>query len=155
MVRPRRIHPRISTNVNVEYEEFERFHPDKILNLSAGGAFILTPKPLPLKRHFCFKFTLPELPQKPFRACASVVWSPGKADGSHHPMGMGIEFDFADRDNLRLLDQYVTVQMALRNVDTRIGKELPTHLRSELPDPKKDAFQIEATDLLEPAELPL
>src|SRR5207249_4135305 len=106
------------------------------LNLSAGGAFILTPKPLPLRRHFCIKFILPEIPDEPVRAFASVVWTPAQSKSNKHPMGMGVEFEFSEPRLIHFLDQYVTVQSGLRSLDSRIGKELPIHLRSELTSPK-------------------
>jgi type IV pilus assembly protein PilZ len=145
MRKARRIHERIPMNVLVDYEDFERFHPDRLLNLSAGGAFILTPRPLPVNRQLTFRISLPELPGIRLKVHGSVVWSPISSrdrTAARHPMGMGVEFDATDRDLLRLLDQYVTVNSGLRNLDTRIGRELPPHLWAELPKPNGDLIDI-------------
>ncbi|MFH1018882.1 MAG: PilZ domain-containing protein [Pseudomonadota bacterium] len=134
MRKSQRAHERLPINAPVEYEGFERFHPDRISNISAGGAYIVTAKPLPINKLVTLTFSLPDLPNSRIRATGTVVWTPqtSSGTGARHPMGMGIEFDDSNRDLLRLLDQYVTVSSGLRSVDTRIGFELPAHLRSAL-----------------------
>ncbi len=148
MSKARRVHDRIPISAPVEYEGFERFHPDRILNLSAGGAFIATARPLPIHRHVSFFFSLPNLPKSRIKASGSVVWTPqtSSGTGARHPMGMGIEFDPADRDLFHLLDQYVTVISGLRSVDTRIGPELPLHVRSKLPSLNEVSLHVDIPD---------
>jgi uncharacterized protein (TIGR02266 family) len=146
---PQRSHERLSINVPLEYEGFERFYPDRTLNVSAGGVFIMTPRPIPRGQRVCFGFELPDLRAR-IRTCGSVVWTPGpklKGSGARHPMGMAVQFDKSDVKTVELIKQYVTVESALRSLDTRIGKELPIHLRLQLPVPEGEPEEVTFSDI--------
>lgn len=135
---------RIPFRARIEYDGIELFHPDWSLNLSIGGLFILTTKPLPAGETLLVEFEIPEL-RKIIKIEGKVVWTPTprSADsGKSHPQGMAIAFDSIDPDLKRILDQYVTVSFELSSVDTRIGKELPSHVRKELPDPGHSETEI-------------
>ena len=108
---PRRRSRRIPLNVAVEYEGFERFHPDRTLNLASGGLFILSRHPLPLGRTVTLRFELPDLNLE-IRVSGRVIWTPAQATGSgrHHPMGMAVRFDDEDAVLRRLLETYVEVE---------------------------------------------
>ena len=149
MPKAHRNYARLPVSLPVEYDDFERFHPDRLLNLSAGGAFILTPKPFPLGKQLTFRFHLPEISSSPIRAEGTVVWTPKTSNssvGNRHPVGMGIEFIELDEDVYHLIDQYVTVTSGLKNLDTRIGRELPAHILSSLPNPSRDAVHVRLED---------
>jgi len=136
----RRIAPRIALNVQVEYEGFERFNPDRTLNLGPGGVFVVTPKPLPIGKAVAIRLELPEL-AKNITARGTVTWTPARSS-KRHPSGMAIRFDHNDVETLRLIDEYVTVETGLRTVDKRVGNELPGHIRKELSPVDGDAMVI-------------
>lgn len=134
----------MSFRVPLDYVGFERFHPDWTLNLSVNGIFVLTSKPLPVGLKLSLRFELPEL-SEPMEAVGHVAWSPGpqsKGAGKRHPQGMAVAFDRDDQEFQRTLDQYVTVSMALASIDSRIGNELPPHIRKELPVPEEPYEEI-------------
>jgi uncharacterized protein (TIGR02266 family) len=110
MNQPRK-HRRIPLLVPVEYEGFERFQPDRTLNLGPGGVFILTSQPLPVGRRVQFRFELPDL-HLTVHASGRVVWTPSGTDGGgrHHPKGMGVAFDGDQEALRRLLEMYVDVE---------------------------------------------
>jgi uncharacterized protein (TIGR02266 family) len=97
--------------VPVEYDGFERFSPDRTLNLGSHGVFILSRRPLLVGRWVQIRFELPDLKIE-IHATGRVVWSPKEAIGSgrHHPSGMGIRFDDDQTALLRLLEAYVDVE---------------------------------------------
>ena len=61
-------------------------------------------------------------------------------------MGMGIEFDYNDRELYHLIDQYVMVSSGLRSVDTRIGPELPPHILATLPNQSGAPLTVDLPD---------
>src|SRR4029079_15977728 len=71
----------------VDYKKLNSFFADYTKNISKGGTFIKTKKPLPIGTRFLFKLTVP-LREAPFELLGDVVWS--KADGEEP--GMGIRF---------------------------------------------------------------
>jgi Tfp pilus assembly protein PilZ len=148
MSKASRVHERLPISAPIEWEGFEHFHPDRIFNLSAGGVYVVTAKPLPIHRHVSFFFLLPDLPNGRIKASGTVVWSPQSSPGTgaRHPMGMGIEFDYSDRELYHLIDQYVTVSTSLRSVDTRIGPELPAHILATLPNQSGIPLTVDMPD---------
>jgi uncharacterized protein (TIGR02266 family) len=133
----RRNYPRISFRVPIDYAGFECFRPDWTLNLSANGLFVLTPRPLLLGEEVSLRFELPDL-AVPIEASGRVVWVPGPrllGAGRRHPQGMAIAFQEIDEKLQSILDQYVMVTLGLASIDTRIGDELPPHIRKELSIP--------------------
>ena len=152
MAEQNRVHPRLSVSVPIEYLEFERFQQDRILNLSARGIFILSPKPFSVGRIFCIRFEVPDLPGSVFRARGRVVWNTNqsrKKVGARHPNGMGIRFDEDAQKIARIIDQYVTVKIGLKSLDKRIGTELPKrHYQILEPtDPTPIEFDLKTLDL--------
>ena len=94
----KRNHPRAPIELKVEYKKLNTFFADYTKNISKGGTFIKTDRPLPVGTEFLFKLSLPKRPQ-PFVLKGSVVWINQPAE-SQNPevkeMGMGIRFVFAD-----------------------------------------------------------
>ncbi len=100
-----RRYPRVLTEVRVtcEYGADSFYH--YTLNVSQGGIFIRTPKPLDADTTIKVEFTLPSLGHT-FSIEGKVAWRKEKGDESGDA-GMGIEFtDISDRDS-SLLRQYV------------------------------------------------
>ncbi len=86
-----RQHPRAPIELRVDYKKLNSFFADYTKNISKGGTFIKTNKPLAIGTQFLFKLTIPRRGE-PFELLGEVVWS--KSDGDEP--GMGIRFIYAD-----------------------------------------------------------
>lgn len=86
-----RRHPRAPIELRVDYKKLNSFFADYTKNISKGGTFIKTNKPLAIGTQFLFKLTIPRR-DEPFELLGEVVWS--KSEGGEP--GMGIRFIYAD-----------------------------------------------------------
>jgi type IV pilus assembly protein PilZ len=86
-----RIHPRAPIELRVDYKKLNSFFADYTKNISKGGTFIRTRKPLPVGTRFLFKLGVPTRTE-PFELLGEVVWSQGDVDDA----GMGIRFVYND-----------------------------------------------------------
>ncbi|MGQ0507238.1 MAG: TIGR02266 family protein [Myxococcaceae bacterium] len=86
-----RQHQRAPIELKVDYKKLNSFFADYTKNISKGGTFIKTKKPLPIGTRFLFKLTVPQR-GSPFELLGEVVWS--KSDGDEP--GMGIRFIYSD-----------------------------------------------------------
>ena len=82
---------RVPIELKVDYKKLNSFFADYTKNISKGGTFIKTKKPLPIGTRFLFKLTVPQRAE-PFELLGEVVWS--KGDGEEP--GMGIRFIYND-----------------------------------------------------------
>ena len=78
---------RLPIELKVDYKKVNSFFADYTKNISKGGTFIKTKKPLPIGTQFLFKLTVPKREQ-PFELLGEVVWA--RTDGDEP--GMGIRF---------------------------------------------------------------
>ena len=87
---------RAPIELKVEYKKMNTFFADYTKNISKGGTFIKTDRPLPVGTEFLFKLTLPKR-EAPFELKGTVMWT-NKPDQVQNPeigaMGMGIRFIF-------------------------------------------------------------
>lgn len=98
----RRLQERTPIELQVEYQRLNRFFYDYTKNISMGGTFIKTPKPLEIGTQFLFKLMIPTLGQ-PLVLRGEVRWilHEGEAragegpNGANEP-GMGIRFIYED-----------------------------------------------------------
>ena len=86
-----REHGRAPIELKVDYKKMNSFFADYTKNISKGGTFIKTKKPLPIGTRFLFKLTIPHRDQ-PFELLGEVVWSKAEADDP----GMGIRFIYSN-----------------------------------------------------------
>lgn len=86
-----RQHQRAPIELKVDYKKLNSFFADYTKNISKGGTFIKTKKPLPIGTRFLFKLTIPNRPS-PFELLGEVVWSKADADEP----GMGIRFIYSN-----------------------------------------------------------
>lgn len=88
-----RTHPpraaRVPIRVRVEYQQVDDFLADYACNLSLGGMFIQTERPLPAGTRFRLRLLLPK-PHEPIETHAEVRWV---ADTGGSETGMGVRFD--------------------------------------------------------------
>jgi type IV pilus assembly protein PilZ len=90
----KRQHPRAPIELKVEYRRLNTFFADYTKNISRGGTFIKTSKPLKVGTDFIFKLFIPTLDQ-PIELEGIVQWiiKPGEEGAGEQP-GMGIQFKF-------------------------------------------------------------
>jgi type IV pilus assembly protein PilZ len=90
----RRSSPRAPIELKVEYKRLNSFFADYTKNISHGGTFIRTARPLGVGTDFVFKLGVPTL-EEPLVLHGKVQWivSPEDAGAEREP-GMGIHFVF-------------------------------------------------------------
>lgn len=91
----RRRHARAPIELRVEYKKVNTFFYDFTRNISKGGTFIKTAKPLPEGTEFIFMLVVPHLAE-PLRLRGRVRWVGAETDPQRPreppAQGMGIEF---------------------------------------------------------------
>jgi type IV pilus assembly protein PilZ len=108
--RDRNVDPRQPIELKVEYERLNAFFADYTKNISRGGTFIQTRRPLPVGTEFLFLLYIPTLDQ-PLAIRGQVKWivEPGRdspsTDGA--PLGMGIRFVYASEEERRQVEHLV------------------------------------------------
>lgn len=106
---PRRAAPRAPIELKVEYQRMNSFFADYTRNISKGGTFIRTERPLAIGTAFVFKLTVPGL-LNALELNGKVQWTvqPG---GNDEP-GMGIGFVYeteADRQRIEAIVERMMV----------------------------------------------
>lgn len=87
--------------LKVEYRRVNTFFADYTKNISRGGTFIATDRPLPEGTEFVFALGVPQMTE-PLRLRGKVCWIVKSDDASAaNPAGMGIEFQFSDSEERR------------------------------------------------------
>ena len=114
--RGRRDFPRAPIELKVEYKRLNTFFADYTKNISRGGTFIRTNKPLDIGTEFVFKLVVPNLEQ-PLALRGQVRWvvkegepPPPGVEAGHEP-GMGIKFIFENDEEKRLIEATVEKMM--------------------------------------------
>jgi len=108
----RRIANRQAIELSVEYKRLNTFFADYTRNISKGGTFIRTERPLDVKTEFVFALTIRGLPE-PLRLRGRVKWIVTTADATpNSPAGMGIEFMYANDEERRATEAIVEKLMA-------------------------------------------
>ncbi|MGD0674969.1 MAG: TIGR02266 family protein [Polyangiaceae bacterium] len=108
----RRESPRHAITLRVDYKRMNTFFADYAKNISKGGTFIRTTKPLDVGTEFVFVLSIPEQAEH-LQLHGQVMWT---VDESHaaedHPAGMGIRFRFVDDAERQALERFVESLMA-------------------------------------------
>jgi type IV pilus assembly protein PilZ len=108
----RRAEPRHSITLRVDYKRMNTFFADYAKNISKGGTFIRTSKPLDVGTEFVFVLSIPgQADQLQLRG--EVMWTVGEERGTdEHPAGMGIRFRFTDDSERLELEDFVSKLMS-------------------------------------------
>jgi type IV pilus assembly protein PilZ len=112
----RRREARAPIELKVEYKRLNTFFYDYTKNISKGGTFIKTEKPLDIGTIFLFKLQVP-LREEPLALRGEVRWvikegSPPPADlPADHEPGMGIRFVYEGNDRRQALEELVEKMM--------------------------------------------
>ncbi|MFI5300737.1 MAG: TIGR02266 family protein [Polyangiales bacterium] len=87
---------RLPVELRVEYRRLNSFFADYTKNISKGGTFIRTQKPLPPGTEFVFVLSVPRLGD-PLRLNGEVMWVVDNDKATDEsPAGMGIRFRYRD-----------------------------------------------------------
>lgn len=108
----RRHQARAPIELKVEYKKLNAFFADYTKNISKGGTFIRTRRPLDIGTEFLFKLVVPKL-KEPLTLRGQVRWikhedgpSPEGIPEDHEP-GMGIRFLFEHPEERKILEEIV------------------------------------------------
>jgi type IV pilus assembly protein PilZ len=94
MAAENRGHVRAPIELRVDYKKLNSFFADYTKNISKGGTFIKTKKPLPLGTRFLFRLTVPGRTD-PFALSGEVI----HADTAGEEAGMGIRFVWGEESD--------------------------------------------------------
>jgi len=114
---------RAAIQLRVDYKRLNTFFADYTKNISKGGTFIRTVKPLDVGTEFVFVLSVPSH-NKQLELKGEVVWvvTDEKADLAN-PAGMGIKFKFTDDAERDKVDDFVEKLM-----DEALGQHISTKL---------------------------
>ncbi len=106
--REKRKEERAAITLRVDYKRLNTFFADYTKNISKGGTFIRTNKPLDVGTQFVFVLTFPSDEQNKLELKGEVMWTVAedKADDDQ-PAGMGIRFLFDDDADRARVDDFV------------------------------------------------
>jgi type IV pilus assembly protein PilZ len=125
----RRSSVRAPIELRVEYKRLNSFFADYTRNISKGGTYIRTDKPLPVGTELAFCLVVPRL-DDPMRLVGRVVWIVAPEGATEErPAGMGIEFQFHDDRQRRDIDAWVARAMV-----EELGEEITAGLLGRKPE---------------------
>lgn len=108
----RRGGPRAPIELKVEYKRLNSFFADYTRNISRGGTFIRTSRPLDIGTEFVFKLFVPRLGE-PLQLRGKVQWLVRPEDAvEDQEAGMGIGFVYgseADRQRIEVVVEQLMV----------------------------------------------
>jgi type IV pilus assembly protein PilZ len=114
--------------LKVEYKRLNTFFADYTKNISRGGTFIGTAKPLPIGTEFVFALEVPMM-SEPLKLRGRVIWTTSTDDATKaNPAGMGIEFQY--NDDAERGEKEATVE---RLMSEELGEHLATKLLGRKP----------------------
>ncbi len=119
----RRSSPRHAITLRVDYKRMNTFFADYAKNISKGGTFIRTAKPLDIGTEFVFVLSIPGQADQ-LQLLGEVMWTVGEEQATgERPAGMGIRFKFADASEREALEAFVGGLMS---------EKLGSHVASKL-----------------------
>ena len=107
----RREHDRARITLRVDYKRMNTFFADYAKNISKGGTFIRTNKPLEIGTEFVFVLSIPARSEQ-LKLKGEVVWVVSEEDSNEEkPAGMGIRFKFDADEERQSVDDFVNKLM--------------------------------------------
>lgn len=98
---------RMQKTLSLTYKDDQAFINAYASNISTGGLFIKTEKPLRLGDQFLLRLQLPALPE-PLKVSCEVAWVKGATEATaKEPAGMGIKFIEMSKGDREVLKQYL------------------------------------------------
>jgi type IV pilus assembly protein PilZ len=124
----RRDNQRAPIELKVSYKRVNSFFADYTRNISRGGTFIATARPLKLGTEFVFALEVPGL-KEPLRLNGRVIWTTEPENATRaNPAGMGIEFQYVDDEERRATERVVE-----RLLTDELGEDLTRDLLGRPP----------------------
>jgi type IV pilus assembly protein PilZ len=113
--------------LRVEYQRLNTFFYDYTRNISRGGTFIRTTRPLPVGTLFLFRLVVPTL-EEPLALLGMVRWIRRSGQAAHGKRqelepGMGIRFVFED-DRQRLTVDGLVERLMVASLGPMISSQL-------------------------------
>ncbi|WP_437323857.1 PilZ domain-containing protein [Sorangium sp. So ce381] len=119
----RRSAQRAAIELSVEYKRLNTFFADYTRNISKGGTFIRTDRPLAIGTEFVFALSIRNLTE-PLRLRGRVKWIVTSAEATESaPAGMGIEFQYAS-DAERAGTEAVVEQLMMSELGETLASKL-------------------------------
>jgi type IV pilus assembly protein PilZ len=108
----RRSSVRHAITLKVDYKRMNTFFADYAKNISKGGTFIRTSKPLDIGTEFVFVLSIPGQPTQ-LELRGEVKWTVDEEHATEsQPPGMGIRFRFQDDSERQQLEDFVEKLMS-------------------------------------------
>jgi type IV pilus assembly protein PilZ len=108
----RRLSPRHAITLRVDYKRMNTFFADYAKNISKGGTFIRTSKPLDIGTEFVFVLSIPGQ-QEQLQLRGEVMWTVDEEHATEkQAAGMGIRFRFVDDAERAELESFVEKMMS-------------------------------------------
>jgi type IV pilus assembly protein PilZ len=108
----RRASERHAITLRVDYKRMNTFFADYAKNISKGGTFIRTSKPLDVGTEFVFVLSIPEQREQ-LQLRGEVMWTVEEADSTEErAAGMGIRFRFQADAERQKLEKFVADLMS-------------------------------------------
>jgi type IV pilus assembly protein PilZ len=119
----RRSAQRHAITLRVDYKRMNTFFADYAKNISKGGTFIRTSKPLDVGTEFVFVLAIPGQPEQ-LQLKGEVMWTVDEEQATdEQPAGMGIRFRFSKEAERTQLETFVEKLMA-----DKLGKRVASKL---------------------------
>src|SRR5258708_3049291 len=107
----RRSSPRHAITLRVDYKRMNTFFADYAKNISKGGTFIRTSKPLDIGTEFVFVLTIPGQAEH-LQLRGEVMWTIAEAQATEErPAGMGMRFRFSGDSGKKSHEGFVVMLM--------------------------------------------
>ncbi len=108
----RRSSPRHAITLKVDYKRMNTFFADYAKNISKGGTFIRTSKPLDIGTEFLFVLSIPGQATQ-LELHGEVKWTVDEEHATEEqPSGMGIRFRFESPSERAKLEEFVEKLMS-------------------------------------------
>jgi type IV pilus assembly protein PilZ len=122
-IHEKRAAERAAITLKVDYKRLNTFFADYTKNISKGGTFIRTAKPLAVGTEFLFVLSLPTLNEQ-IQLTGEVKWVVSEEDARPEmPPGMGIKFKFDSDADRSKVDDFVEGLM-----ETALGSHISEKL---------------------------
>jgi type IV pilus assembly protein PilZ len=119
----RRSAQRAAIELSVEYKRLNTFFADYTRNISKGGTFIRTERPLAIGTEFVFALSIRNLTE-PLRLRGRVKWVVTSAEATESsPPGMGIEFQYTSEAE-RAATEAVVEQLMMSELGETLASKL-------------------------------
>jgi uncharacterized protein (TIGR02266 family) len=97
---------RVQKSLSVMFKDRQSFIKAYTGNISKGGLFIKTERPLKEGEKFLLKMQLPDL-SEPMKLDCEVAWTREQSETEKRPSGMGVKFCEMSKQDSQILNRYV------------------------------------------------